>query len=57
MQLNELIQEFLFDCKVRELSDKTINNYRKQLAMFMRFVGETMGISTLEELKAQHVNS
>ena len=57
MQLNELIQEFLFDCKVRELSDKTINNYRKQLAMFTRFVGETMGISTLEELKAQHVKA
>lgn len=31
MQLNELIQEFLFDCMVRELSDKTVNNYRKQL--------------------------
>lgn len=31
MQLNELIQEFLFDRMVRELSDKTVNNYRKQL--------------------------
>ena len=55
MQLNELIQEFLFDCKVRELSDKTVNNYRKQLSLFERFVGETMGVKTLEELKPQHV--
>ena len=55
MKLNELIQEFLFDCKIRELSDKTVNNYRKQLGMFERFVGETIGIFTLEELKAQHI--
>lgn len=55
MKLNELIQEFLFDCKIRELSDKTVNNYRKQLGMFERFVGETIGVFTLEELKAQHI--
>jgi hypothetical protein len=36
MLLNELIQEFLFDCKIRELSDSTVNNYRKQLAMFAK---------------------
>lgn len=55
MKLNELIQEFLFDCKIRELSDKTVNNYRKQLGLFERFVGETIGVFTLEELKAQHI--
>ena len=27
MSLYELIHEFLFDCKVRELSDQTITNY------------------------------
>ena len=31
MQWSEGIQEFGFDCKVRKLSPKTIDNYSKQL--------------------------
>ena len=31
MYLTELIREFLFDCKVRELSPRTIYEYEKQL--------------------------
>ena len=32
MTLDETIQEFEFDCKIRHLSPKTIDNYRKQLS-------------------------
>ena len=31
MTLDEAIQEFEFDCKIRHLSPKTIDNYKKQL--------------------------
>ena len=38
MFMTELIHEFLFDCKVRELSDLTCSNYEKQLNKFRHFV-------------------
>ena len=37
MTLDEAIQEFEFDCKIRHLSPKTIDNYKKQLRYFERF--------------------
>ena len=55
MLITSLVQEFLFDCKVRELSDLTVNNYRKQLGYFASFVTETFFIEHLEELKPQHI--
>lgn len=33
-----LVKEFLFDCKVRSLSEQTILNYKKQLGHFVRFL-------------------
>ena len=42
MFLTELIREFLFDCKVRELSDLTVHNYEKQLQKFRHFVRENV---------------
>ena len=34
MTLDEAIQEFEFDCKIRHISPKTIDNYKKQLHRF-----------------------
>lgn len=31
MFLSDLVKEFLFDCKIRALSELTVNNYMKQL--------------------------
>ena len=55
MSLYELIHEFLFDCKVRELSDQTITNYEKQLNKFRHFVKDNFQITQFEELKPIHV--
>lgn len=33
-----LVKEFLFDCRVRSLSEQTILNYKKQLGHFVRFL-------------------
>ena len=38
MTLDEAIQEFEFDCKIRHLSPKTIDNYKKQL----RYLGSLL---------------
>lgn len=55
MYMTELIQEFLFDCKVRELSKTTIHNYEKQLGKFRRCIREECNVLTLEELKPVHI--
>ena len=55
MFLTELIREFVFDCKVRELSDLTVKNYEKQLQKFRHFVRENFQITQFEELKPIHV--
>ena len=41
MFMTELIHEFLFDCKVRELSELTCTNYEKQLNKFRHFIKAT----------------
>ena len=55
MFITELIREFLFDCKVRELSDLTVKNYEKQLQKFRHFVRENFQVIQFEELKPIHV--
>ena len=37
MEINAVIQEFGFDCKIRKLSPKTIENYQKQLTYLQRY--------------------
>lgn len=53
--MTELIREFLFDCKVRELSDQTIYNYDKQLHRFRTYVRENFEVIHFEDLKPIHV--
>lgn len=55
LNLYELIHEFLFDCKVRELSELTCTNYEKQLNKFRHFVRENYNIIDFEELKPIHI--
>ena len=55
MNLYELIHEFLFDCKVRELSELTVHNYEKQLNKFRHFVRENFQVIEFEELKPIHI--
>lgn len=55
MRFEELVNEFLFDCEVRELSAKTIDNYRKQLKCINRFFSESCGVKNVEDLKPTHI--
>lgn len=49
MFMTELIHEFLFDCKVRELSELTVHHYEKQLNKFRHFVRENFQVIQFEE--------
>ena len=55
MKMEELAKEFILDCKVRNLAPRTVRNYEKQLAYFLRFLKETEDVETLEELKPIHI--
>ena len=54
MSISDLVKEFIFDCKIRELSPRTIHNYEKQLKQFELFLLGS-SVVTLEDLKPLHV--
>lgn len=55
LSMKGLVQEFLFDCQVRNLAPRTIKNYEKQLRTFTRYLSEAQGVETLEDLKPIHI--
>ena len=57
MQLETLVKEFLFECEIREYSEKTVGNYKKQLRHFTEFLRDQLQVETLEELEPKHVKS
>jgi len=55
MRMEDLRQEFLFDCKVRGLSKRTIRNYEKQTGYFLNFLRDTYGVDRLEDVLPSHI--
>ena len=55
MMLDEAAKEFEFDCSIRHLSPKTIDNYRKQLRYLQRFLEKDFSVSTVEDVKPSHI--
>lgn len=56
MQLDRLREEFIFDCRVRGLSPRTVRNYEKQTAYFLRFL-LSKGITKVEDVTTLHIKS
>ena len=50
-----LVKEFLFDCKLRSLSEQTILNYKKQFGHFVRFLETNCQVTNIEDLKPLHI--
>lgn len=55
MYLKDAMTEYSFDCRIRKLSPKTIDNYMKQLRYFQIFLEEMYGIIHVEEIKKTHI--
>ena len=55
MTLDEAAKEFEFDCEIRHLSPKTIDNYGKQLRYLQRFLEKEFSISMIEDVKPSHI--
>ena len=55
MTISELIQEFIFDCEVRELSARTTHNYEKQLKQFEAYLCGSCAVERLDDLKSVNI--
>ena len=55
MEIGMVIQEFGFDCKIRKLSPKTIENYKKQLGYLQRYLTEEHNIAEIEAVRSIHI--
>ena len=55
MMLDKAAKEFEYDCKIRHLSPKTIDNYGKQLRNLQRFLEKEFSISGIEDVKPSHI--
>lgn len=50
MLLQDVLKEFIFDCKLRKLSERTIKGYKNNLLRFFKFIASEYNITELEEL-------
>ena len=55
LSMKTLVQEYLFDCQVRNLSPRTIHNYEKQLHYFTGYLKQAQGVEVLEDLRPIHI--
>lgn len=55
MFIGDLIQEYIFDCKVRKLTTKTIEGYRRMLGYLQDYLMENYGIDQAEDVRSIHV--
>lgn len=55
MQFSDAILEFGFDCKVRKLSPKTIDNYQKQLRYLQRYLENEHDLHEVEQVRCSHL--
>lgn len=49
MLYEDIIKEFLFNCRMRELSDRTLKGYKNNNLAMMRFIKQEYNILELEE--------
>ena len=48
MLLTDAAKEFIFDCKVRKLSEATIYGYQKQIEYLVKYIETNYSVNTAE---------
>lgn len=51
MEIKEFLSEYLWECKIRNLSQQTIINKKFQLNVAMNYFKKELGITKLEKIK------
>ena len=55
MLLKDAVNEYLLDCRIRKMSERTIRNYRTLLSFLVRHETGTEGVTMLEDVRAVHI--
>lgn len=50
MYLEDVLKEFIFDCKMRKLSERTITIYRNNNLSLFRYITTEFNIAEVEEV-------
>lgn len=54
MLSTELIEEFILDCHIRNLSDRTIETYELNISVFWRWLNQTYNFQQITDIKKVH---
>lgn len=57
MLLEEVLQEYLYDCQLRKLSERTIKSLRNNNKRLFQFLATTNSIFELEDVKRVHIQA
>lgn len=57
MQLNELLEEFVFDLQARNISIRTIKTYRNNINQTFAYLKSEYEIHTLDEINPRHIKN
>lgn len=52
---NDVLKEFLFDCQMRKLSERTLKSYRNNNLALFRFIENEYQVKELEEVSHLHI--
>lgn len=55
MLLEDVLEEFIYDCEIRGLSPRTIKGYRNNNARFFKFLEDEFKIIELKKLNRKHI--
>lgn len=55
MLLNNLLDEYIIECKIRNLSDQTVKQKKIFLKSFLRYLEKEFEIQNIEQVKKQHL--
>lgn len=55
MYIQDILNEFIFDCEVRKLTKRTIKTYRNTISPFLNFIEEEYDVVDVEKINHQHI--
>lgn len=57
MQLDDILNEFIFECQLRKFSERTIKGLNNNNRRMFRYLKNEFGITKLEKVKRQHIQA